>query len=171
LPQNGQPAAWSEPFKPSPATPPRGFSFAAIRNDKNVLLVYSVHLKSNRGEPATNIAKREEAARQLLSHVAEMEKIYLQSARVITVIAGDFNTDPTDARFAWGGTFALLRDKFVWSWENVPLSDRVTNPAKGHRDACFDGFLVRGARNLVCRSMPMQKISDHFPVLLEVDID
>ena len=43
-------AAWSESFKPSPVTPPRGFSFAAIRHGKTVLLVYSVHFKSNRGE-------------------------------------------------------------------------------------------------------------------------
>jgi endonuclease/exonuclease/phosphatase family metal-dependent hydrolase len=50
-------AAWSETFKPSPATPPRGFSFAAIRHGKTVLLVYSVHFKSNRGEATTNIAK------------------------------------------------------------------------------------------------------------------
>jgi hypothetical protein len=72
-------AAWSEPFKPSPATLPRGFSFAAIRHGKTVLLVYSVHFKSNRGEVTTNIAKREEAARQLLAHVAEMESAYSES--------------------------------------------------------------------------------------------
>ena len=69
-------AAWSESFKPSPATPPRGFSFAAIRHGKTLLLIYSVHFKSNRGEATTNIAKREEAARQLLTHVAEMESAY-----------------------------------------------------------------------------------------------
>ena len=51
-------AAWSEPFKPSPSTPPRGFSFAAIRHGKTVLLIYSVHFKSNRGEAITNIATR-----------------------------------------------------------------------------------------------------------------
>ena len=55
--------AWSESFKPSPATPPRGFSFAAIRQGEIVLLVYSVHFKSNRGELQIDIAKREEAAR------------------------------------------------------------------------------------------------------------
>ena len=60
-------AAWSEPFKPSPATPPRGFSFAAIRHGKTVLLVYCVHFKSNMGDDAANIAKREEAARHSLN--------------------------------------------------------------------------------------------------------
>jgi endonuclease/exonuclease/phosphatase family metal-dependent hydrolase len=103
-------AAWSESFKPSFATPPRGFSFAAIRQGKTVLLVYSVHLKSNRGEAPTNTAKREEAARQLLAHLAEMERAYSSSAKVITIITGDFNTDPTNARFASEGTFAVLRE-------------------------------------------------------------
>jgi endonuclease/exonuclease/phosphatase family metal-dependent hydrolase len=165
-------AAWSEPFKPSPATPPRGFSFAAIRRGKTVLLVYSVHLKSNRGEAPTNIAKREEAARQLLAHVAEMESAYSENAQIVTVIAGDFNTDPTDVRFASEGTFAVLREKFAWSWENVPLSDRVTNPAKGrYPDACFDGFLVRGARILSCEPISIGGVSDHFPVVLTFAID
>jgi hypothetical protein len=59
-------SAWSESFKRSPITPPRGFSFAAIPRGETMLLVYSVHFKSNRGEATGNIGKREEAARQLL---------------------------------------------------------------------------------------------------------
>jgi endonuclease/exonuclease/phosphatase family metal-dependent hydrolase len=165
-------SAWSESFKSSPVAPPRGFSFAAIRRGKTVLLVYSVHFKSNRGEATSDIAKREEAARQLLAHAAEMEMAYSGSAKLIAVIAGDFNTDPTDARFTSEGTFALLREKFAWSWENVPLSERVTNPAKGrYPDACFDGFLVRGARNFSCRPIPIQGVSDHFPAILTVGLD
>jgi len=35
-------SAWSESFKPSPVTPSRGFSFAAIRHGKTLLLIYSV---------------------------------------------------------------------------------------------------------------------------------
>ena len=88
------------------------------------------------------------------------------------VIAGDFNIDPTDARFASEATFALLREKFVWSWENVPLSERVTNPAKGrYPDACFDGFLVRGTRILSCKPISFRGVSDHFPAILTVAID
>ena len=131
-----------------------------------------MHFKSNRGEATTNIAKREEAARQLLTHVAEMESVYSGSAKVVTIIAGDFNTDPTDARFASEETFALLKGKFVWSWKKVQLSERVTNPAKGrYPDACFDGFLVRGATKLSCKPIPIQGVSDHFPVVLTVAID
>ena len=136
-------SAWSESFKRSPVTPPRGFSFVAIPRGKTMLLVYSVHFKSNRGEATSNISKREEAARQLLAHVAEMERAYSGSANVVTVIAGDFSTDPTEARFASEGTFALLREKFIWAWENIPLSKRVTNPANGRYPdaACSESCL------------------------------
>ena len=67
----------------------------------------------------------------------------------------------------------MLREKFVWSWENVPLADRVTNPAKGrYPDACFDGFLVRGARNLSCKPDPVsEEFSDDFPAVLTLQID
>jgi hypothetical protein len=78
-------SSWSESFKPSATTPPRGFSFAAIQRGDTVLLVYSVHLKSNRGEPRNDIVKREEAARQLFAHAAEMERVYSKSAKVITL--------------------------------------------------------------------------------------
>ena len=83
---------------------------------------------------------------------------------------GDFNTDPTDARFASEETFSLLRDKFAWAWEHVPLSDRVTNPARGpYPDACFDGFLVRGVRSFSCQPIAIQGVSDHFPVVLTME--
>jgi hypothetical protein len=69
-------------------------------------------------------------------------------------------------------TFAILKEKFVWPWENVAISQRVTNPAKDrYPDACFDGFLVRGARKLSCKPIPIQGVSDHFPVVLTVAID
>ena len=123
-------AAWSESFRPSPPTPPRGFSFAGIRVGKTLLLVYSVHFKSNIGEVTTNIAKHEQAARQLLSHATEMERVYSESASVVTIIGGDFNTDPTNARFTFERTFAILRERFVWCWEKVPLPERVTNQRK-----------------------------------------
>ena len=92
-------AAWSESFRPSPPTPPRGFSFAAIRHGKTLLLVYSVHFKSNIGEATTNIAKREEAARQLLSHVTEMKRAYSKHASVVTIIGGGFQYRPDGRPF------------------------------------------------------------------------
>ena len=86
--------------------------------------------------------------------------------------AMDFNTAPTVPRFASERTLPILMERFVRSWEKVPLSERMTNPAKGrYPDACFDGFLVRGAAGLSCKPIPIRGISDHFPVLLTVAID
>ena len=166
-------SAWSESFKPSPVDAAKRLFLC--RNppwqDRCSSSIPCIS-RATGAMPQRNIAKREEAARQLLTHVAEMERVYSQNAKIVTVIAGDFNTDPTDARFASEETFALLREKFVWSWEKVPLSERVTNPAKGrYPDACFDGFLVRGAAKLSCKPIPIQGVSDHFPVVLTVAID
>ncbi len=80
--------------------------------------------------------------------------------------------DPTDPRFAWEQTFTLLRQKFEWAWEDVPLAERVTLPANGrYPDASFDGFLVRGAAKASCKPIPIQGVSDHFPVVLTVAIE
>jgi endonuclease/exonuclease/phosphatase family metal-dependent hydrolase len=169
-------ASWAEGFRTrrALARPPRGFSLAVFRRANVVLLVYSVHFKSNLGGIAQAILKREEAALQLLAHVSAMEKLYsAQGAKIVTVIAGDFNTDPTDPRFASEQTFALLRKTgFLWAWENIPLSERVTIPAKGrYPDASFDGFLVRGARVLSCEPIAVRDVSDHCPAVLSFEIN
>jgi hypothetical protein len=51
----------------------------------------------------------------LIAHTAEMERLYSTDAKAVTVIAGDFNTDPTDPRLAEEKTFGLLRQKFEWA--------------------------------------------------------
>jgi hypothetical protein len=118
------------------------------------------------------VAKREEAARQLIAHASEMERLYSKGSKVVTVIAGDFNTDPTDPRFALETTFALLREKFAWAWENMPLVERITLPANGqYPDASFDGFFVRGVKDFSCRPIPMRGVSDHLPAILTVAIE
>jgi endonuclease/exonuclease/phosphatase family metal-dependent hydrolase len=100
-----------------------------------------------------------------LSTPAEMERLYSKGAKVVTIIAGDFNTDPTDLRFATEQTFGLLRENgFDWAWEHVPLAEHVTLSAKGrYPDASFDGFFVRGARAVACKAVAIQGVSDHFP--------
>ena len=65
----------------------------------------------------------------------------------------------------------MLRQKFEWAWENVPLSECVTLPANGrYPDASFDGFFVRGAQVLSCKAIPIQEVSDHFPASLTIAI-
>jgi len=163
--------AWSEAFRVAPESPPRGFSFVALqlRNGSH-LLVYSVHLKSNLGDQTENFARREEAADQLVAHAAKMEEAYKPVAA--TVICGDFNTDPSDARFAEEKTFSIFESAgFAWPWRNTPLADRVTLPTDGRfPDACFDGFVVKGDMRVVsCEALPIDGVSDHRPVKLVLE--
>jgi hypothetical protein len=120
-----------------------------------LLLLYSVHFKSNRGEATSNIGKREEAARQLLGHVSEMERAYSGSAKVVTVLAGDFNTDPTDARFASEGTFVLLREKFILGVGKYPAIGTRDKPGKWPLPGRVHRWLSSsGSENLLLQAHP-----------------
>jgi hypothetical protein len=87
--------------------------------------------------------------------------------------AGDFNTDPTDPRFAAEQSCALLlSEKFAWAWDNVTLSERVTLLAKGRNpDASFDGLFIRGNQNFACKPIRITEVSDHFPAVLVIAIE
>lgn len=165
-------SAWFGAFKPAPNTPPRGYSFAAIRVGKTMLLVYSVHLKSNVGGVALAAPKREESAAQLVAHAAEMEKLYGKGRPVAVVIAGDFNTDPTDPQFVRDNTFEVFtRAGFQWAWAGTPREKRVTHAGKGrYPDATFDGFVTKGAKVLSTDVLPSMSASDHNPVELKVSL-
>lgn len=142
-------SAWAEEWKAGGAiTPPRGFAFAAYElAPKKLLLVYALHLKSNRGELVENIAIREESMRQLLVHMKDMEAAYGRVGSISWIIGGDYNTAPDDERFKREKTTAdLTRNGFLWSWQNMPLQSRVTLPPdKRFPAACFDHIFYRGA--------------------------
>lgn len=165
-------SAWSESWKHGKAGPPRGFSFSAIRTSSgNYLLVYSVHFKSNLGEIHENIAKREEAARQLLTHEAEMERTYSRIGKVAVVVGGDFNTSPDDPKFAEEQTFPILRSAFSWCWEGKPLRERITIPGHGrYPDATFDGFFTKGCRINSIQVLDTGTTSDHRPVKIMISV-
>ena len=165
-------SAWFEPFKRAANTPPRGFSFAAIPFGKTMLLLYSVHLKSNMGGVAQSAPKRKEAAAQLVAHVKAMESLYGKRGPVAVVIAGDFNTDPTDPQFAGEETFALFTEAgFQWAWQNTPREKRVTHPGRGrYPDATFDSFLTKGVKVISSDVLAGTSASDHNPVVLKIDI-
>ena len=78
-----------------------------------------------------DIAKREERPGKCSPTQPKWKCSIQKGEKVITVTAGDFNTDPTDPRFALEQTFSLLRHNFEWTWEGVPLPERVTLPAEG----------------------------------------
>jgi endonuclease/exonuclease/phosphatase family metal-dependent hydrolase len=142
-------SAWSELWKPSGAiVPPRGFSFAAYQlAPRQLLLVYALHLKSNRGEIREDIRIREESMQQLIAHMKAMENAYGKLGALTWIVGGDFNTAPDEPRFAGEKTVPSLRAvDFRWGWEGIPFTSRITVPADlRYPAACFDQIFFRGA--------------------------
>ena len=163
-------SAWVEMWKPAGlATPPRGFAFAAYEiKPKQLLLVYCVHFKSNRGELSENVPIREEAAKQLLSHIEAMHRAYEPLGQVACIVGGDFNTSLDDPRFAAENTLrALTKNGFQWIWQGTAPGTRMT--LHGDRvfpPACFDHIFYRGL-TLRKGEVPntARSSSDHKPVV------
>ncbi|MGZ5503878.1 MAG: endonuclease/exonuclease/phosphatase family protein [Chthoniobacterales bacterium] len=165
-------SAWAESWKAGSAiTPPRGFAFAAYQlASKQLLLVYAVHLKSNRGEIVEDIAIREESIRQLLVHMKDMDAAYGKLGTLTWLVGGDFNTAPDDVRFGHEKTASLLTDSgFFWCWQHVPFADRVTLPPdKRFPAACFDHIFYRGATLKKAEALPTSNVSsDHRAIRAE----
>jgi endonuclease/exonuclease/phosphatase family metal-dependent hydrolase len=142
-------SAWSELWKPAGAiVPPRGFAFAAYQlGPRQLLLVYAVHLKSNRGEIHEDIRIREESMQQLLAHMKAMNDAYGKLGALSWIVGGDFNTAPDELRFATEKTIANLRaEGFQWCWQGIPFNSRITVPADlRYPAASFDHIFFRGA--------------------------
>ena len=159
-------SAWSELWKPSGAIlPPRGFAFAAYEiAPRRLLLVYALHLKSNRGEIHEDMRIREESMLQLIAHIKAMEKAYAKLGTLSWIVGGDFNTAPDELRFAREKTLANLRaQNFRWAWETMPFNSRITVPADlRYPAASFDQIFYRGAtlvKAWVANTSPLS--SDH----------
>lgn len=168
-------SAWAESWKSGGAiTPPRGFAFAAYEiAPKTLLLVYALHLKSNRGEIHEDIRIREESMRQLVSHIAAMSDAYGKMGEVACVVGGDFNTTPDDSRFAREKTVGdLLNAGFKWAWKNVPVPGRVTMPPdRRFPAASFDQIFYRNAALVRAWVAPTSaKSSDHRAVNLQITV-
>ncbi len=168
-------SAWSELWQVGGAiTPPRGFAFAAYQlAPKKLLLVYALHLKSNRGEAVEDIAIREESMRQLTSHMKAMNQAYSPLGAITWVVGGDFNTAPDDPRFKAETTTRTLSSMGMkWSWENLPMADRVTLPPDARFPAaCFDHIYYRGATLRKAEVIPTSEVSsDHRAVRAEFAI-
>ena len=159
-------SAWAEAWKPGGVImPPRGFAFASYQvSPTQVLLVYALHLKSNRGEIHEDMRIREESMDQLISHMRAMKDAYGKMGALTWVVGGDFNTTPDEPRFAKEKTVpALLADGFSWAWQGIPASSRITMPADlRYPAAAFDQIFYRGAtlaRAWVANTSPQS--SDH----------
>jgi endonuclease/exonuclease/phosphatase (EEP) superfamily protein YafD len=168
-------SAWVEMWKPNGAlVPPRGFAFAAYEvAPRQILLVYAVHLKSNRGEISEDIAIREESMQQLITHIHEMNEAYGKLGDVSCIVGGDFNTAPDDSRFGNETTTRTLRDNgFSWCWENIPFARRISLPAdKLFPAACFDHIFLRNAKLNSARVIETsRRSSDHNAIFAELQL-
>lgn len=143
-------SAWSEAWQAGRAiTPPRGFAFAAYElQPRKLLLVYALHLKSNRGEIVADIAIREESIRQLRTHMKAMEEAYAPLGTIAWLVGGDFNTAPDDPRFKDEKSTSQLTDAgFSWIWQNIPTTERITLPPDSRFPAAsFDHIFYRGLK-------------------------
>jgi endonuclease/exonuclease/phosphatase family metal-dependent hydrolase len=168
-------SAWAEAWKPAGATtPPRGFAFAAYEvTPSQLLLVYCVHFKSNRGQITEDISIRQESARQLLSHINAMYQAYRGLGQITCVIGGDFNTSLDDQRFTTENSLRdLLKNSFLWVWQNTAVKSRMTLPSeKDFPAACFDHIFYRGATlHHVEVFNTTRESSDHKPVVAVFDL-
>jgi endonuclease/exonuclease/phosphatase (EEP) superfamily protein YafD len=141
-------SAWSEFWKTGgKVVPPRGFAFAAYEiAPKQLLLVYALHLKSNRGILRENIAMREESTQQLLTHMQAMKEAYDKLGQLAWVVGGDFNTSPDNPKLAGEKTMPRLRaEGFGWIWQNISFPNRYTRlPDRLYPPACDDHIFYRG---------------------------
>ena len=168
-------SAWAEQWKANGAiVPPRGFAFAAYEiAPRQLLLVYGVHLKSNLGEIQENVPIRQESVHQLRSHMDAMQAAYGKLGHITWIVGGDFNTSLDDKQFAAETTLRSFTEAgFLWTWQNIPASSRVTlPPAKGFAPACFDHIFCRGAtvrKAWVANTSPQS--SDHRAVVATLDL-
>ena len=166
-------STWSDSWQPDGITPPRGYSFAAIElPDHRFLLTYALHLKSNLGDFAEDVAMRQAAARQLVKHASEMLAIYGQRGPCAVVVGGDLNTSLDDPKFKEDQTLSgLIKAGFHWTFDGVPFAERTTIPAKnGFADNCFDHIFTAGLGIQTAKVKSYPGISDHNPVVLDVDL-
>ncbi|HUW82743.1 MAG TPA: endonuclease/exonuclease/phosphatase family protein [Phycisphaerae bacterium] len=136
---------------------------AAIRGERRVLSVLAVHLPSNRYAPF------EQAERQ---RVAELTAA-LDLAGEVDVVVGDFNSEPSSAPYRF-----MMERGFRDAAEMGNCTDRLTG-AKHRVDyiwlgprvaTAFSGFRVLGPEGFAVELGGRKRmLSDHYPLLLELD--
>ena len=177
-------SAWFETFKPSKGLPNlrRGFAFAALEHpDGGLIMIYSVHLKSNYGSDTPEgekdvAATRAESVKQLITHKAAMEEKFAGKKIRGWVIGGDFNTNH-DGQFSICTAIEdLVKAGFHNSWNETPKKDRLTwRTAPGYKrfkPTTFDYLLTIGFEKTQASMVPdvPLEVSDHAPILIDLSV-
>lgn len=138
--------------------PPRGTAFAAVElPDGGVLLVFTLHLKSNwRGDDdydeQRNLRLREVSVKMLLAQVAAAEQRFADRAVRGVLVGGDFNTLYPSSIFRGEQTVRLLE-----------AGGLVHLGSKG-----LDHFWGKGITNAAFSVFTDYAVSDHAPIVLDV---
>ena len=176
-------SAWFESFKVTETmpNPRRGFAFAALEHPEGgLIMLYCVHLKSNRGSETSNGEKdvaniRVESAKQLIAHKAAMEEKFAKAKILGWMIAGDFNTNH-DGQFH---RCTVIRDLvtagFHNTWNATPKARRLTwrnDPrTTDFKPTTFDYMMTSGFKERQAKlSAASPKLSDHNPVTLMLEV-
>lgn len=171
-------AAWSEPFRYTYVRQVRGFSAVVIPipgSPDQVILAYSLHLRSNRAsnteEAQLNYRMREDAVRQLLHHIDEMEHLVFPDRLRGVIVGGDFNTNH-DGQFGDRTIEMMEAAGFHNSWRRVPREERLTwRGSSRFEPTTLDYVFTRGLGNPTAVLLEVDEgASDHWPVGLRVVI-
>ncbi len=172
-------AAWAEPWQEGEEfTPGRGFSVAAIQlpgDTLRVLLVYSVHLKSNLAESEfqarRNYELRNESIRQLLEHIDEMESAFWDRVEGV-IVGGDFNTNH-DGQFGDDAIEMMVDAGFHHTWGDTPREERLTwRGSDLYEPTTLDHFFTRGLGEPQAEMVEVSdETSDHWPVRITIPRD
>jgi endonuclease/exonuclease/phosphatase family metal-dependent hydrolase len=178
-------SAWFEAFRENEALPSlrRGFAFAALKHPQGgLIMVYSVHLKSNHGsetpEGEKDIAEtRKESIRQILAHKEAMTRTKFAGENIVGwVIGGDFNTNHDGSFPLCTAVPNLVAAGFHNSWNATPKEKRLTwrsdpDPAERRfQPITFDYLFTMGFRPMQASILDVPRaLSDHSPlgILLE----
>jgi endonuclease/exonuclease/phosphatase family metal-dependent hydrolase len=159
---------WMRPF----AGPPRGYAFAELKlpGDKR-LMVYGVHLKSNRGTGVINRSMREASALELLAESAIAKRLWGKPGTAV-LFAGDFNTNVDDSKFESEGTIrAICASGFWWPFEPLKPAKRVTWHGDDYPPIQFDHFFTWNAGRPRAKVLAYDDVSDHHPIEITVATD
>lgn len=178
-------SAWFETFKPSKDLPNlrRGFAFAALEHpDGGLIMIYSVHLKSNHGSDTPEGAKdvadtRAESVKQILAHKAEMEKKFSNHNILGWIVGGDMNTNH-DGQFP---ECTVIKDfesaGFYNTWKNTPKNQRLTWRNRPYdqrfKPTTFDYLLTTGFKQtdaIIVPDIPVE-VSDHAPFFINLSVE
>jgi len=170
-------AGWAEPWEQTVENIRRGFSFAALENPASgrLLLVYGLHLKSNRSktpeEEQQNYDIRDASIKQLLAHMKKMEMQFAEKGIDGWIVAGDFNTNH-DGRFRDHVISMLEEDGFYNSWKNTLAENRYTWRGRGDfGSTTFDYIMTKGlGERDATLHINSDSVSDHNAVILSIDL-